>query len=85
MFAAICLGVDGEPYYITLKSDPYESKMLREQYPDIVPGYYMNKEHWNSIKPDGEVPHELLRDLLDRSYTLVLSGLPKKKQTELLK
>ncbi len=84
MFAAICLGEKDEPYYITLKSEPAEGDFLRQQYEDIVPGYYMNKVHWNSIKPDGEVPDDLLKDLLDKSYELVLSGFSKKKQHEIL-
>ena len=84
MFAAICLDDDDKPYYITLKLDPVEGDFLRQQYEDILPGYYMNKMHWNSIKPDGAVPDELLKDLLDKSYQLVLSGFSKKKQKEIL-
>lgn len=84
MFTAICLGGDDKPYYITLKLDPLEGDFLRQQYEDIIPGYYMNKIHWNSIKPDGAVPDELLKDLLDKSYQLVLSGFSKKKQKEIL-
>lgn len=84
MFAAICLGENDKPYYITLKLDPMEGEFLRGQYSDIIPGYYMNKLHWNSIKPDGEVPDELLKDLLDKSYDLVLKGFSKKRQAELL-
>lgn len=55
----------------------------RRQYEDIIPGYYMNKMHWNSIKADGEVPDDLLKDLLDKSYQLVLGGFSKKKQREI--
>lgn len=44
----------------------------------------MNKEHWNSINPNGEVPDELLKDLLDKSYALVLGSFSKKKQKEIL-
>jgi len=44
----------------------------------------MNKVHWNSIKADGNVPDDLLKDLLEKSYRLVLAGLTKKKQSELL-
>ncbi len=84
MFAAVCLGKNDEPYYITLKLEPSEGDFLRQQYEDIVPGYYMNKVHWNSIKPDGEVPDDLLKDLLDKSYQLVLGGFSKKKQQEIL-
>ena len=84
MFAAVCLGGDNEPYYITLKLEPSEGEFLRTQYEDILPGYYMNKTHWNSIKPDGEVPDDLLKDLLDKSYGLVLGSFSRKKQKEIL-
>lgn len=84
MFAAICLDGENNPYYITLKLEPEEGEFLRGQFEDILPGYYMNKKHWNSIKPDGEVPDDLVKDFLDKSYQLVLSGLSKKKQQEIL-
>lgn len=83
MFAAVCLNGDNEPYYITLKCDPLESEILRKEYEDIVPGYYMNKTHWISVKPDGAVPDELLKDLLQKAYTLVLTSLSKKMQAEI--
>lgn len=84
MFAAICLGENAEPYFITIKLEPSEGEFWRSQYEDILPGYYMNKQHWNSIKPDGKVPDDLLKDLLDKSYELVLKSFSKKKQAELL-
>lgn len=85
MFAAICMSSENnKPYYITLKLEPAEGDFLRSQYEDIIPGYYMNKLHWNSIKPDGEVPDDLLKDLLDKSYRLVLGGFSRKKQKEIL-
>ena len=84
MFAAICMDDNNEPCYITLKLEPAEGDFLRQQYEDIIPGYYMNKIHWNSVKADGEVPDELLKDLLDKSYQLVLGGFSKKKQREIL-
>ncbi len=84
LFAAVCLNEEDEPYYITLKLEPEEGDFLRKQYEDIVPGYYMNKVHWNSVRPDGAVPDDLLKDLLDKSYQLVLGGLSKKKQQEIL-
>lgn len=83
LFAAVCLDENDEPYYITLKLEPVEGDFLRQQYEDIIPGYYMNKVHWNSIKPNGEVPDDLLKDLLDKSYQLVLGGFSKKKQREI--
>lgn len=84
MFAAVCLDGQNKPYYINLKLEPAEGEFLRTQYDDIIPGYYSNKLHWNSIKPDGEVPDELLKDMLDKSYHLVLSGFSKRKQREIL-
>ena len=55
MFAAICRDDDDKPYYITLKTDPLEGEFLRKEYEDIIPGYYMNKVHWNSVKA-GKIP-----------------------------
>lgn len=84
MFAAVCLDSNNNPHYITLKLNPAEGEFLRQQYEDIIPGYYMNKVHWNSVKADGNVPDELLKDMLDKSYQLVLAGFSKKKQSEIL-
>ena len=84
MFAAICLDSNNEPHYITLKLSPDEGEFLRQQFDDIIPGYYMNKTHWNSINPDGEVPDDLLKEMLDKSYQLVLSSFSRKKQEEIL-
>lgn len=84
MFAAVCLDGEDKPYYITLKLEPAEGEFLRTQYEDIIAGYYMNKLHWNSVKPDGKVPDDLLKDMLDKSYSLVLKSLSKKKQKEIL-
>ena len=84
MFAAICLDDDDKPYYITLKLEPLEGDFWRKQYEDIIPGYYMNKQHWNSVKADGAVPDDVLKDLLDKAYQIVLGSLSKKKQQEIL-
>lgn len=84
MFAAVCKDEQDQPYYITLKLEPLQGDFLRQQYDDIIPGYYMNKVHWNSVKADGEVPDDLLKDMLDQSYKLVLGGFSKKKQKEIL-
>ena len=84
MFAALCLNDEHVPVYITLKLRPEEGEFWRGQYEDVIPGYYMNKTHWNSISPDGQVPDDILRDMLDKSYALVLGGLSKKMQREIL-
>ena len=84
MFAAICRDDHDRPYYITIKLEPLEGDFWRKQYEDIIPGYYMNKVHWNSIKANGEVPDDILKDLLDKAYKIVLESLSKKKQKEIL-
>lgn len=84
MFAAILLNEQNEPYYINLKLKPSEGDFFRQQYEDIIPGYYSNKQHWNSIKPDGAVPDWLLKEMLDKSYGLVLDAFSKKKRQEIL-
>lgn len=84
LFAAVCLDEAGNPYYVTLKLAPASGDFYRQQYPDVLPGYYMNKVHWNSIRADGAVPDAVLRDMLDEAYDLVLHSLSKKKQAELL-
>lgn len=84
MFAAICLDEHNQPYYINLKLEPLEGEFFRSQYEDVIPGYYSNKLHWNSIRPDGQVPDEVLKDMLDKSYQLVLKSFSKKRQREIL-
>ncbi len=84
LFAAVCRDDGNKPYYITLKLPPAQGDLLRQQYSDILPGYYMNKVHWNSIRAEGSVPEALVRDMLDSAYGCVFSSLPKKKQKELL-
>lgn len=73
-------GKEGKPYYINLKLNPMEGEFLRSAYQDILPGYYSDKQWWNSVRPDGAVPDSLLREMLDKSYGLVLEGLSKKAQ-----
>ena len=84
LFAAVCMDNDGKAVYVTLKLDPLEGEFLRTQYADIIPGYYCNKKHWNSIRADGNVPDDLVRELLDKSRALVLAGFSKKRQKEIL-
>lgn len=84
LFAAVCLDEGGKPYYITLKLEPADGDFYRQQYSDVLPGYYMNKVHWNSIRAEGEVPDGVVRDMLDEAYRLVLCSFSKKKQAELL-
>jgi len=67
---------------ISLKNDPEKNIELRAHYPAIIPGYHLNKEHWNSVNLDGTVPPDLIKELIDKSYQLIVQSLPKKKQEE---
>ncbi|MDE0561473.1 MmcQ/YjbR family DNA-binding protein [Algoriphagus sp. NF] len=69
--------------YINLKCDPERSAELREKFEGITPGYHMNKKWWNSVSVLGNVPDQLILDLVDHSYELVFASLPKKLQTEI--
>lgn len=69
---------------ITLKCEPSFGQFLREQHKHIIPGYYMNKEHWNSVYIEGDVPDDVLKQMIDMSYGLILKSLSKKIQAELL-
>ena len=68
---------------INLKNQPEKNIDLREQYPAIIPGYHMNKKHWNTVNMDGSVSAKLLKQLIDESYQIVVDKLPKKLKEEL--
>lgn len=57
---------------INLKCDPVYAKALRKKYKAVIPGYHMNKKHWNTITFDNTVSNELLFEWIDDSYDLVL-------------
>lgn len=68
---------------ITLKLDPAFGDLLRQQHKDIVPGYYMNKEHWNSLYLNGDVPDNVVKTMVIESYKLIFKSLSKKLQGEI--
>lgn len=68
---------------INLKVDPERGVELREQYVSVQPGYHMNKKHWITVKMDGSISDKLIRQWVDESYQLVISGLTKKQQASL--
>jgi len=67
--------ITGEPIVI-VKAAPEDGKALREQYEDVTPGYHMNKQHWITLHPGGELRKQLVDDLVTESYLLVVEGLP---------
>jgi predicted DNA-binding protein (MmcQ/YjbR family) len=68
---------------INLKCDPERAIELREHYPCVTPGYHMNKKYWNTVIIDGTMSDDQLRALIDHSYDLIVSSLPKKLKDEL--
>ena len=77
-------GLDGEEFDVNLKCDPERAIDLREEHPGIIiAGWHMNKKHWNTVHFEQGLGKELLIELIDHSYQLVVAGLPKKVQQEL--
>jgi predicted DNA-binding protein (MmcQ/YjbR family) len=70
--------LDARPLTVNLKCDPEDAVRLRADHPGlIVPGWHMNKRHWNTVTVDGELPDRLVRELIEDSYDLVVAGLPR--------
>jgi predicted DNA-binding protein (MmcQ/YjbR family) len=69
MFALIAEGT--EPVRLSLKCDPELSKVLREKYESVMPGYHLNKKHWNTIILTGQLSWDEVQDLIRHSYILV--------------
>lgn len=66
----------GKPKTINLKCEPTLAISLRQKYNSVIPGYHMNKQHWNTVELGGDVPADELKRMIDHSYELVA---PKKK------
>lgn len=68
----------GEPANVVLKCDPRYALELRARHPDSIgTAYHFNKRHWNDVKLDGSIPSQLILELLDHSYSLVVAKLPR--------
>lgn len=82
MFATV--GLDEVPMRVNLKCEQERAIDLRLEFPKaILPGYHMNKKHWNTVLPEANLPDSLIFELIDHSYELVVRRLPKKVQQEL--
>jgi predicted DNA-binding protein (MmcQ/YjbR family) len=68
---------------INLKCDPEKAIQLREEYPAIIPGWHMNKKHWNTIILDGSLNDDFIYELTKHSYDCVVNSLPKKVKNEI--
>ncbi|MEU0333048.1 MmcQ/YjbR family DNA-binding protein [Streptomyces sp. NPDC006193] len=82
MFALTDL--DARPLTVNLKCDPEDAVRLRGEHQGlIVPGYHMNKRHWNTVTADGALPDRLVKELVEDSYDLVVAGLPRAQRLRL--
>lgn len=81
MFAT--LSVENDIARMNLKCDPAEAQMLRDIFTAVLPGYHMNKRHWNTVMLDGSIPAGELERMIDRSYGLVVKGMTRKERLPL--
>jgi len=71
------------PLEVSLKCEPELAVDLRATYEAVRPGWHLNKRHWNTVTLDGSVPDELVEDMIEDSYDLVVGGLPKNMRLKL--
>jgi predicted DNA-binding protein (MmcQ/YjbR family) len=70
--------------WVNLKCDPQEALMLRDIYASVIPGYHMSKVHWNTVKIDGSIPQAEIQRMIDNSFNLVVSNMPKSEQQSIM-
>ncbi|MBL7690573.1 MAG: MmcQ/YjbR family DNA-binding protein [Flavipsychrobacter sp.] len=71
-------GLNESPVHINVKCDPDRAIELRDEHAQVLPGYHMNKKHWNTIEIDGLLGARFVKQQIDNSYDLVRASLPKK-------
>jgi predicted DNA-binding protein (MmcQ/YjbR family) len=72
-----------EPLSVSVKCEPLLAEQLRAAHPAITAGYHLNKRHWNTIVIDGSLPDAMMTDMIEDSYDLVVSKLPRARQVSL--
>ncbi len=82
IFALSQLG--GDPLRVSLKCEPLLAQELRVAHPAITAGYHLNKRHWNTVTLDGSLPDQMIHEMVEDSYDLVVSGLPRTRRRGLL-
>lgn len=83
IFALIAL--NAAPLRVNLKCEPALAEILRQTYSAVIPGYHMNKRHWNTVVLDGSLPDTEVREMIDNSYDLVFNSLPRAQREALSK
>ena len=77
--------INEKPLKVNLKCDPSWSEKLREEYHEIVPGYHMNKKHWNTVAIESpNIPQKLKEELIDHSYDLIVQGMTKEERAKII-
>ena len=71
------LSPESEPEALSLKCDPDVAIELRLRYAAVIPGYHLNKRHWNTVRLDGTVPDDVILRMVVHSYERVVAGLPR--------
>jgi predicted DNA-binding protein (MmcQ/YjbR family) len=71
------------PLKVSLKCEPALAEQLREAHAAIAPGYHLNKKHWNTVTLDGSLPDRMVKNLVEDSYDLVVSALPRSRRNAL--
>lgn len=75
--------MNAQDLYVNLKCEPNLAVQLRAVHPEITGAWHMNKKHWNGIRLNGNLPDDMVRDMVEDSYDLVVAGLSKKQQEQL--
>jgi predicted DNA-binding protein (MmcQ/YjbR family) len=73
----------GDPLSVSVKCEPPLAEELRAAHPAITPGYHLNKRHWNTVRIDGTLPERMIADMVEDSYDLVVSQLPRARRRAL--
>jgi predicted DNA-binding protein (MmcQ/YjbR family) len=68
------------PLRISLKCEPDLAEQLRQTHPAVLPGYHLNKRHWNTVIIDGSLPEQMIKDMIEDSFDLVVSRLPETRR-----
>jgi predicted DNA-binding protein (MmcQ/YjbR family) len=71
------------PLCVSLKCEPLLAEQLRATHPAVVPGYHLNKKHWNTVTLDGSLPEEMVEAMIEDSYDLVVDRLPASRRRAL--
>lgn len=81
----LLMGINANPIQFNVKCEPQKAIDLREKYSFVLPGYHMNKAHWNTVVCDGRATKKFVFECIDDSYALIIQSLPKKQREAFLK